>query len=157
MTLKSHSYGYIGQAMICTPFYAAGFHFKDFLKQSQFNKRTFIIGAVVWITSMLLFYKSPQNLSIMLITQPYIAFYISAFAGSFVVIELCKLFKSKWISYFGQNSIVPMLVQMVIIWLIAKLWLADSMFSYLIISVAAIILSGLCIPLFRNRYYRILQ
>lgn len=151
MVFSVHSWGYIGQALVSVPFYAAGFWFKNRIKDARFSTVRALGCLFVWVVTLMVFYEPPQNLSIMLVTQPFRTFYICAFAGSGAVIEFCKLFSNRWVAWYGENSIVPMLDQMVIIWLIAKIWVADSILSYAVIAVAACLFSGLCIPLFRNR------
>lgn len=48
----NHSFFYIGQALLCLPFYAAGFYLKDFLKYGGFRLYVFGIGFAVWLAML---------------------------------------------------------------------------------------------------------
>lgn len=152
-----HSYYYLGQAFLCLPFYAVGFYFKDFFKDTKFNFNILLISFLAWIVIMTYFYKSPQNVSLNIVTQYYISFYIGAIAGSVIIIELCKLFKISRLAWYGRNSIVPMLVQFDFIWFLAKLKYADNMLLYFLFGLIVCLLSGACIPIFRNKWYDVLK
>lgn len=156
LSVFRHSYCYIGQALLCLPFYAVGYYYKDYFKDGKFRIQIFYISLFVWLI-MFIFYKSPQNISLNLVTQSYITFYIAAFAGSMWVIEACKLFSNRVLAYFGRNSIVPMLVQMAFIWGIARYSYADNIAEYLSYALMVCVACGLSIPLFRNKYYDIFK
>lgn len=147
---------YLGQACLCLPFYLVGFHFKEYFKQTTINTRVWALSATAWLMCFLLFYSS-QNVSINFVTQNYLAFYVEAFAGSIAVIELSKLIRLNILSYYGQNTIVPMLVQFSLIWCINKVLLVESIYLYALCSMIVCILSGLCIPILRNRKYDIFK
>lgn len=154
LSVGGHSYFYVGQAFLCLPFYATGYYLKSVVKIQSFRVLSGGGYLLVYVLSMC-FYKSPQNVSINMVTQNYLTFYLSAFAGSAFVIECSKLIRWDILSWYGRNSIVPMCVQMLFIWIIGRYWIAESMPIYFIEALIAIILSGLCIPLFRNKYYNI--
>lgn len=148
-----HSYYYMGQAFLCMPFYAVGYNFKEFFKKSCFNTKIFSACAIVWILCMIFFYKAPQNIALNMVNQSFPTFYISAISGSLAVIELSKLLNSKYLAWYGRNSIVPMMVQMLFIWIIARFILADSMFMYYLLAIFVCMVCGASIPIFRNKYY----
>ena len=148
---------YISQALICLPFYAFGFFMKQYIIKSKFNNRIFAISSIIWIVFMMVCYKGPQNISINIITQNVVSFYIIAISGSLALIELCKLFTCRWLTFYGMNSIVPMLVQMPFIWLLARFSIVSDIVAYFLSAIAACALSGACIPLFRNKYYDIFK
>lgn len=152
-----HSYGYIGQALLCIPFYAVGYHFKDYFKKQKFEIKIFSISVAVWIISMLFFYKAPQNIALNMVSQSLPTFYISAFCGSIVMIELCKLGANRFLLWYGRNSIVPMMVQMLFVWIIARWVLADNMLIYYLLAIIVCFVSGGLIPVFRNKYYDIFK
>lgn len=148
---------YISQALICLPFYAIGFFLKQHIINSKFNNRNFVISFIIWILFMTVSYKGPQNISINIITQNFVSFYIIAISGSLVLIEFCKLFTNYWLTFYGRNSIVPMLVQMPFIWLLAKFSIVNDIMTYFLFAIIAGVLGGVCIPLFRNKYYDIFK
>ena len=116
-----------------------------------------VLSLTLWICNLVFFYKAPQNIALNMVSQSFPSFYISAISGSIFVIELCKLGGNKFLTWYGRNSIVPMLVQMVFIWIIARFLLADNMIVYYLLASTACMASGACIPLFRNKYYDIFQ
>lgn len=156
LSIKHMSIMYLGQACICLPFYLLGFYGRNYLKREKRDRRVLVVSFVIWIFSFYKFY-SPQNLSINLIEQNILAFYLEAIAGSFVVIELCKMISCRVLCFFGRNSIVPMMVQFSIIWLLMKFVRIESLSVYVVTSLAVCILSGFCIPLFRNKLYDIFK
>ena len=143
---------YLGQACICLPFYLLGIYGKKFLKQKNFDYRVLSGSLIVWLILFVCFH-STQNLSINFIEQNILTFYLDAVAGSVVVIELCKTFNVKMLSYFGRNSIVPMMVQIPLIWCVMKTMEVSTGYMYLLVSIIVCILCGMCIPIFRNKYY----
>lgn len=153
LAINGHSYFYIGQALLCMPFYAVGYNFKDFFKKSTFDIKRFSISAALWIICLIFFYKAPQNIALNMVSQSFPTFYISAISGSIATIELSKLLNSRYLVWYGRNSIVPMMVQMLFIWIIARIVVADSMPIYYLLAMIACLASGACIPLFRNKYY----
>lgn len=156
LSIKHMSIMYLGQACICLPFYLLGFYGRNYLKREKRDRRVLVVSFVIWIFSFYKFY-SPQNLSINLIEQNILAFYLEAIAGSFVVIELCKMISCRVLCFFGRNSIVPMMVQFSIIWLLMKFVRIESLSVYVVTSLAVCILSGFCIPPFRNKLYDIFK
>ncbi len=152
-----HSYYYIGQALLCIPTYAIGYYFKDFFKETKFNIKVLLISIVSWIIVLCYFYRSPQSVALNMVNQPYITFYIGAIAGSMTVVELCKLINFAPLEWFGRNSIVPMLVQFDYILLLSKIKIVDNMSLYFTFGLIACILSGLSIPIFRNKRYDIFR
>lgn len=152
LLISHESIFYIGQACVCLPFYLTGYYAKDFLKNMAFSKMIFGVSVVVWLVTFFSFYQ-PQNVSLNLIEQNIIAFYIEAIAGSLAVVEICKLFDVKCISYYGRNSIVPMMVQFPIIWVLRYCVRIDELWIYYTIAFFACVLSGACIPVFRNKRY----
>ena len=152
LSSKARSLLYLGQALFCLPFYAFGFYFKDFLKSEQFvwwRALSFFAG---WLLLFVLFY-SEQNISINYVTQNYLIVYVTALLGSLFVIEMCKLIRCELLSYYGRNSIVPMMVQFAFIWEISKFWQIETIWDYIFCSVVVCGLCGLSIPLFRNAKY----
>lgn len=101
------------------------------------------------------FYEAPQNVALNMVAQPYITFYLSAILGSALVIEISKLIVWKPLACYGCNSIIPMCVQMMFISIIGNLYTADNMGIYFTEALIAIALCGLCIPLFRNKFYKV--
>ena len=57
------------------------------------------------------------------------------------------------LSFFGRNSIVPMLVQIQLIWSVMKFMEVSTVYMYLLVSIIVCFLCGMCIPIFRNKYY----
>ena len=143
---------YLGQACVCLPFYLLGFYCKGYLKKKNFDYRVFIVSFIIWLLLFLVFHRT-QNLSINLIEQNILTFYLDAVAGSMVVIELCKLFNFKMLSFFGRNSIVPMMVQIPLIWSVMKFMEVSTAYMYLLVSIIVCIFCGMYIPIFRNKYY----
>ena len=152
LAYKHMSLLYLGQACVCLPFYLLGFYCKDCLKKKNFDHRVFAVSFIIWLLLLLGFHRT-QNLSMNLIEQNIFTFYLDAIAGSLVVIELCKLFDVRMLSYFGRNSIVPMMVQIPLIWSVMKTMEVKTVYMYLLVSIIVCILCGLCIPIFRNKYY----
>ena len=103
-----------------------------------------------------LFYR-PQNISLNLVNQNYIAFYAEAILGSIFVIEICKLFNNKYFSYFGSNTIVPMMIQIPIIHLLGKYYEIQTIGVYYISAIILNLLCYICIPIFRNKQYDIFK
>lgn len=157
LAINGHSYFYLGQSLLCIPFYAVGYKYKGFFKRADFNLKLFAASTIVWIVCMFCFYRAPQNISLNMVTQSLPSFYLSAFCGSIVVIELCKLSSNKLIAYYGRNSIVPMMVQMAFIWIAADIILADNMLVYFLEAIVVSVVCGACIPLARNKYYDIFK
>jgi len=151
---NGHSYFFVGQALLCIPFYAMGFFLKDYIKSLKFSYLK-LGGVFVAYCISMLFFQAPQNVAVNMVTQPYITFYLSAILGSAVVIEISKLINWKPLAWYGRNSIVPMCVQMVFIWIIGKRCIACDLSIFYIEAIIVIILCGLCIPLFRNKLYNI--
>ncbi len=146
------SYFFIGQAMLLFPFYFFGYFFKDYIKDSKFKIQQALLYLIIWLTLMIYCYSS-QNVSINLVTQNYLAFYITGFSGSLLLIELCKLIHWNYLEYYGRNSIVPMMVQFVFIWLLPLIYQINTLTKYFLSAFVICILCGCCIPLFRNRKY----
>lgn len=152
LSYKHMSLLYLGQACVCLPFYLLGFYCKGYLKKKNFDYRVFIVSFIIWLLLFLVFHRT-QNLSINLIEQNILTFYLDAVAGSMVMIELCKLFNFKMLSFFGRNSIVPMMVQIPLIWSVMKFMEVSTAYMYLLVSIIVCILCGMYIPIFRNKYY----
>lgn len=149
---KSMGVFYIGQACVCLPFYLVGYYAKDYFKSKTLNKKALVLSVMTWLILFSLFY-CPQNISLNMIGQNFFAFYLEAIAGSIMVIEWCKLIDVEFISYFGRNSIVPMMVQLPLIWIVQMLVDVECLSSYFIMSVVVCAICGLCIPIFRNKGY----
>lgn len=156
LSYKHISLFYVGQACVCLPFYLFGYYAKNFLKDVTFNQMALVLAFFIWLILFLAFYRT-QNISLNLIGQNIIAFYLEAMAGSIVVIELCKLFDIKCISYYGRNSIVPMMIQLPLIWGILRSVDMANLESYLIVIFIVCIICGASIPLFRNQRYDIFK
>ena len=154
LSYKHMSLLYLGQACVCLPFYLSGFYCKGYLKKKNFDYRVFIVSFIIWLLLFLVFNRT-QNLSINLIEQNILTFYLDAVAGSMVVIELCKLFNFKMLSFFGRNSIVPMMVQIPLIWSVMKFMEVSTVYMYLLVSIIVCILCGMCIPIFRGMFYKL--
>lgn len=147
---------YIGQSFVCLPFFMLGSYFKDELLKQDFCFKRLIIYFLIWFITWSIFY-SKQNLSLNQISQNYIAFYIEAIFGSFFIIEISKLIKSDTISYYGRNTMIPLLVQMPIISAIQKFIDINNYTIIIVTYIFVLILSGLCIPIFSNKYYNIFK
>ena len=89
LAYKHMSLLYLGQACVCLPFYLLGFNCKGYLKKKNFDYRVFVVSFIIWLLLFLVFHRT-QNLSMNLIEQNILTFYLDAVAGSMVVIELCK-------------------------------------------------------------------
>lgn len=152
LAYKHMSLLYLGQAGVCLPFYLLGIYGKNFLKRKNFDYRVLSGSFIVWLILFVCFH-STQNLSINFVEQNILTFYLDAVAGSVVVIELCKLFNIKLLSFFGRNSIVPMMVQIPLIWSVMKFMEVSMAYMYLLVSIIVCILCGMCIPIFKNKYY----
>lgn len=152
LAYKHMSLLYFGQACVCLPFYLSGFYCKGYLKKRNFDFRVLVVSFIIWLLLFLGFHRT-QNISMNLIEQNMLTFYLDAVAGSVVVIELCKLSNAKMLSYFGRNSIVPMLVQIPLIWSVMKFMKVNTIYVYLTTSAVVCLLCLLCIPILRNKYY----
>ena len=117
LSAKGRSFLYLGQALTCLPFYSFGFYMKNYLKETEFRITHLTIFFILWFIPYFLFYQE-QNISLNHITQNYLAFYMEAIFGSLFVIESCKLINWNIISYYGRNTIIPLLVQFAIIYCI---------------------------------------
>lgn len=153
---NSHSYMYLGQACLCLPFYLVGYYAKDFLKNTEFRWQTLVLSFSCWIAFFVVFYNG-QNVSINMVGQNYPAFYIEAFAGSMSLIELCKLFHNKFFSYYGENTIIPMMTQFALIWIVTKVVHIDSMLAFSVVALLVIALTTVTIPLFKNKIYNVFR
>lgn len=160
ISVNTESLLFIGQALINLPFYVLGFYLHKRIKVVKFDVKAFAMALVSWICLMYFFY-SPQILALNQISQPIITFYLCAISGSFIVIELCKLKnitkKGGILAWYGRNSIVPMLVQIIFIWTLSSISLAGNIIQYFSFAIIACVLSGACIPLFRNNSYDIFK
>lgn len=151
------SFFYIGQALLCIPFYSLGYFLRDLIKETKFNISTCSISLIIWFFFLYIFYLSPQNISLNIITQSYLSFYIAAVAGSFFTIEICKIVNLKILNWFGMNSLVPLLVQIAFISILGKYFIADSWSSYILLSLIVIVLCATVIPVFSNKYFNLLK
>lgn len=142
----------LGQALLCLPFYLFGYYGKKYIKSPHFNYKIALISLLAWMILYACFF-SEQNVSLNLVSQNYITFYAEAISGSLFVIEISKLIQWKPLSYYGRNTIVPMMVQMSLIFTMKRYLDISSMFVYFLAAAVICALSGLCIPVFRNRYY----
>lgn len=156
LSYKAKSIMYLGQAFLCLPFYAFGFYFKNYLKSEIFTWWRALAFFIGWLSLFICFY-SEQNISINYVTQNYLIFYMVALSGSLFVMEMCKLIKSEVLSYYGRNSIVPMMVQFAFIWEISKFWKIGTVWEYILCSMIICTLCGLTIPLFRNARYDVFR
>jgi Zn-dependent protease with chaperone function len=148
-----HSCFYFGPAMLCIPFYAVGFQFKDRFKREDFNLKYCAVSFFVWLLGFVLICRSPQNVAMNLVSQNYFTFYVIAISGSVFVMEISKLVNCEFIGWFGRNTIVPMMVHVTFRIVIGKIMLAETMIFYFAFAVAVIIVSSVFIPLFRNKKY----
>lgn len=153
---NSHSYMYLGQACLCLPFYLVGYYAKDFLKNTEFRWQTIVLSFSCWILFFMMFYNC-QNVAMNMVGQNYPAFYIEAFAGSMFLIELCKLFHNKFFSYYGKNTIIPMMTQFALIWIVKKIVCIDSMLMFYTVALFVIVLTTITIPLFKNKIYNVFK
>ena len=156
LSYKHLSILYLGQALLCLPFYLIGYYCKNFLRQKAFNWKLALFAFVGWLLLFVLFYKQ-QNISLNIVTQNYLTFYWDAILGSFFLIEMCKLIKFDALSYYGRNTIVAMIVQIPIIWIVQRYWVVDDLVAYYGASIVIGVLCGCCIPLFRNRYFDVFK
>lgn len=150
------SFVYLGQSCLCLPFYLFGYYSKNILKRGKFNWLFALWSLLGWLILFVLFYR-PQNISLNLVNQNYIAFYAEAILGSIFVIEICKLFNNKYFSYFGSNTIVPMMIQIPIIHLLGKYYEIQTIGVYYISAIILNLLCYICIPIFRNKQYDIFK
>ncbi len=149
---------FVGQAMLCFPFYYVGFYLRDYIKVPKFHWQYASVALAMWLIVLICCY-SEQNLSINYVSQNYISMYVGAFSGSFLFIELSKLLGGSLV-YYGKNTIVPMMVHLSFVWLLAIYsgarsfyFEADTLLNYYVSAIAVCVLSGCCIPLFRNNKY----
>lgn len=152
-----HSYFYLGQAALCLPFYAIGYYLKEWITRESFNMITCLTSFVIWCLTIIVFYRSPQNISLNMVTQNSVTFYIAALTGSISVIEFSKLIRGNIMAWYGRNSLIPMMVQLPIITIVAKFIIADNVVIYFSLSLLVIILTGLFIPVLCNRYFNIFK
>lgn len=152
--LSSHgkSLFYVGQASLSLPFYALGFYLRRLLKDDTFAWWRVLSYFSIWVALFIFFYM-PQNLSINHVEQNFLAFYAEAICGSLFMMEISKLIRWNVIAYYGRNSIVPMLTQLSIVWLMCNQARIDSIIHYIIYSLVLIIIAGFSILLFRNNKY----
>lgn len=156
LSYNHRSFFYLGQSCLCLPFYLFGHYSKNILKREEFNWLSALCSLLGWLILFILFY-SPQNISLNLVNQNYIAFYAEAILGSIFIIEICKLFYNKYFSYFGSNTIIPMMIQIPIIHLLSKYYEIQTIGAYYISAIILNLLCYICIPIFRNKQYDIFK
>lgn len=156
LSYNHSSYFYLGQSCLCLPFYLFGYYSKNILRNEKFNWKIALCALFGWLILLILFYK-PQNISLNLVNQNYITFYAEAILGSIFIIETCKLFHNKYFSYYGSNTIVPMMIQIPIIHLIDKYCEIKTIVLYYVAAIILNLLCYICIPIFRNKRYDIFK
>lgn len=154
LACRHHSFLFLGQSLLCLPFYALGFWCKNWFKRTECSVSVLIVSFVCWMIPTLLF-KSPQNISINLVGRDLISFYLAAFSGSVFVIELCKIIHSNALCFIGRNSIVIMMVHFSFMYINYNILhiCINSLLIWTIFVVLWITISVIMIPLFRNKYY----
>lgn len=152
-----HSYLWLGQTLLCLPFYAVGYWGKDWFKSMNFRPKVFFASLAVWIVITLLF-DGEQNISLNLVNKPFVFFYTDALCGSIALIEFCKLIHSKILRYIGLNSIILMMTHLMFVQMNYKTMYIhiDSWQVWLLCVFALLPLSCCFIPLLRNKFYKII-
>jgi len=150
------SYMYFGTAATCLPFMAFGYYTKDYCIQKMTNVPLLLLLFVVWAICFFGFFK-PVELWLNDIPMNPIPMYISAIAGSMIVIELCKFVKYSWFLHFGRNSIVPMCTHVPILYVVNK-WLYPVDWKEWLILLALLFISSYAtIYVFKNKYYNLIK
>ena len=151
-----HSYMYFGTAATCLPFMAFGYFTKDYWKEEFINMPLLLLLIVIWAVCFFGFFK-PVELWLNDIPMNPIPMYVSAIAGSMIVIELCKLVKCSWFLNFGANSIVPMCTHVPILYVVNE-WLYPADWKELLILLALLFISSYAtIYIFKNKYYNLIK
>lgn len=102
------------------------------------------------------FFK-PVELWLNDIPQNPIPMYVSAIAGSMVVIELCKFVKCSWLLNFGTHSVVPMCTHVPILYMVNNWFYPADWKEWLILLILLFIASYTTIYLFKNKYYNLIK
>lgn len=156
LSYNHKSYYYLGQSCLCLPFYLFGYYNKNILRKEKINWTFALCALLGWLTIFILFYEQ-QNISLNFVNQNYIAFYVEAILGSIFIIEVCKLFHNKYFSYYGSNTIVPMMIQIPIIHIMDKYFEIRTIGLYFVSAIILNIICYICIPIFRNKRYDIFK
>lgn len=158
LAYNNHSYLYIGQACTSLPFYAIGFSLKKYILDESFSLKRLLVYLFCYSILFLFFYKK-QNLSLNLIEQNIVSFYLIAISGSLFVIEISKKIPKSFLlfSYLGKNTLPLLMVHIFLIGLLFSNVNIDSIFKYLGCCFIVIIVSIALIPIFKNKRYNIFQ
>lgn len=151
-----HSYMYFGTAATCLPFMAFGYFTKDYWKIEMINVSLLFLLLVLWSVCFFVFFK-PVELWLNDIPQNPIPMYVSAIAGSMVVIELCKFVKCSWLLNFGTHSVVPMCTHVPILYMVNNWFYPADWKEWLILLILLFIASYTTIYLFKNKYYNLIK
>lgn len=156
LALGRHSYFYVGQTMLCLPFYAIGFWGKHWFKQSVFHPKVAFYSFVVWVV-LTFSHDGDQNIAVNWINKDMVSFYINAIAGSICLMEVCKCIKNRLLLYMGSNSLIIMMVHFMFIhWNYQVLHIdISSLWVWAFFVLIWTFLSVAFIPLFRNKYYQV--
>lgn len=152
-----HSYYYLGTSMLCLPFYGLGYWLKEWLKKTVIRWNVVFISLFTWLVPTILIDR-PQNISINLVERDIISFYLAAVSGSILMIELCKLIDFSYLKYVGKNSLIIMMVHFCFMYInynILHIHI-DSWWIWIVYVIVWVALSTLLIPIFRNKYYKII-
>ena len=152
-----HSFFYIGQSLLCLPFYAIGYWCSDWLKNPSFRPNMAFYSLGVWLC-LTFAHDSPQNISLNWINKDMVSFYIDALSGSIFVVEMCKLIKGRILLYIGKNSLIIMMVHFLFMHINYQILhiRINSVWIWLTFVVSWIFLSIAMIPLFRNKWYKLI-
>ena len=151
-----NSYMYFGTAAACLPFMAFGYFTKDYWKIEMINVSLLFLLLVLWSVCFFVFFK-PVELWLNDIPQNPIPMYVSAIAGSMMVIELCKFVKCSWLLNFGTHSIVPMCTHVPILYMVNNWFYPADWKEWLILLILLFIASYTTIYLFKNKYYNLIK
>lgn len=158
LAYNNHSYFYIGQAFTSLPFYAIGFSLKKYILDERFSFKRLSVYLFSYFILFFVFYKE-QNLSLNLIEQNIVSFYLIAISGSLFIIELSKKIPKSFLlfSYLGRNTLALLIVHIFLINVLFSNFNINNIFKYLCCCFIIIILSIAFIPIFKNKRYNIFQ
>lgn len=156
LALERHSYFYVGQTLLCLPFYAMGFWGKRWFKEPVFRPWVAFYSFVIWFI-LTFSHDGDQNIALNWVNKDMVSFYINAVAGSVCLIEVCKCIRNRLLIYMGANSLIIMMVHFMFMHLNYRVVHIDidSLLVWALFVLLWTFLSVVFVPLLRNKYYRV--
>ena len=153
-----HNIYNLTSALLCFPFYAIGYYYKVWFKRHSVNYIVLAISFIIFLLAAFLDNKT-EVISVGYIERNIVSFYMAAISGSVFIIELCKISNNRLLAFLGKNSLIIMMVHYSFQWVYYKhlsYIKIDSLLVYCIFIMAWVAISCCFIPLFRNKYYKIM-